>query len=282
MNIDTEILKALIKNSFSSTTAYLENVLTENDINEKIEFLDYSIFNENDDFIYHKVLEVSHIYFAFQNYYYFLEDKEDIQYLINKGTKYVTNFSNDIFPYNFDNVKIFLDSFLDIEVSNEAICYFSPYIEIIEPKDDYKKILLDIFNKYIKEEKSLSSNVKYYINIDSTSKWSQFEKLSKEHKIILSTSLDNKPLIFFIMKLFRIIYDKKYYLLNNFEYFHKYLSKNKISIDILDEKTLLSKLDNINFTNYISESEIIPNITVSDSRSKQKVFTLKDIKKLIK
>jgi hypothetical protein len=49
------------------------------------------------------------------------------------------------------------------------------------------------------------------------------------------------------MKLFRIIYDNKYYLLNNFEYFHKYLSKHKIIFDKsrLDEVTLLSKLDNI-------------------------------------
>lgn len=86
------------------------------------------------------------------------------------------------------------------------------------------------------------------------------------------------------MKLFRIIYDNKYYLLNNFEYFHKYLSKHKIIFDKsrLDEVTLLSKLDNIIFSDYIIETNKIPDVIFSDSNKKQKIFTLKDIKKLIK
>ena len=44
----------------------------------------------------------------------------------------------------------------------------------------------------------------------------------------------------------------------------------------------ISKLDNINFENYIIETNKIPDIIVSDSKKKQKIYTLKDIKKLIK
>jgi hypothetical protein len=289
MNINQEILKELIKNSYQNSLNYLEDVLQDSLDEKKIEFLDSSFYDENDSFEFIGKLEVSHISNAYTNYFLFLEDKEDIKYIFKKATEYITEFiNNNNEPRNFDTSKDFLESCLlnidSFDISDEAICYISPYIEIIQPIIDYKKILLDIFNKYIKEEKSLTLEAKCYINKDSTSEHSEFEKLSKENKIVLNTSLNNKSSIFFIMKLFRIIYDNKYYLLNNFEYFHKYLSKHKISFDKsnLDEVTLLSKLDNIIFTDYIIESNKIPDVIVSESKKKQKIFTLKDIKKLIK
>lgn len=289
MNINKEILQELIKNSYHNSTTYLGNVLEDSLNEKKIEFLDSSFYDENNSFQFEGKLEVSHINNAYLNYFLFLEDKEDIKYIIKKGTYYVTKFfENNEKPNNFDASKTFLESFLlnsnIFNLYDEAICYISPYVEIIQPTVDYKKILLDIFNKYIKEEKSLTFESKCYINKDSTSEWSEFEKLSKENKIIFNTSLNNKSIIFFIMKLFRIIYDNKYYLLHNFEYFHQYFSKHKIIFDKLrlDEVSLLSKLDNIIFTDYIIESNKIPDVIVSDSKKKQKIFTLKDIKKLIK
>lgn len=42
----------------------------------------------------------------------------------------------------------------DIEkFSEEAICYISPFIEIIEPSTNFSKIAIDMLNEYIKEEK---------------------------------------------------------------------------------------------------------------------------------
>jgi hypothetical protein len=295
MNINQEILQELIKNNFQNSLNYLKNVFDDSLNEKKIEFLDSSFYDENHNFEFKGKLEAVHINNAYQNYFLFLEDKETIKYILKKGTDYLTEFcDNNQKPNNFDASKIFLESFLlnrDIfNLSDEAICYISPYVEIIQPSVNFKNVVFEIINKYIKEEKSFISEseekcyIKCYMNKDSTSEWSEFEKLSKENKIIFKTCLTNKSSIFFIMKLFRIIYDNKYYLLNNFEYFHKYLSNHKISFDKskLDQESLLSKLDNIIFTDYIIESNKIPDVIVSDSKKKQKIFTLADIKKLIK
>jgi len=141
-------------------------------------------------------------------------------------------------------------------------------------------MLLDILNEYIKEENPSTDMPKLYIDKEVKSD-SEFYELSKDNKIILSTSLSNKSSIFFIMKLFRVIYDKKIYLLNNFECFHKYLSKYKIKSN-LERAELLTHLDNIIFSDYIIESLTVPEPIEIKSKKKQKIFTLKDIKKLIK
>jgi len=88
-------------------------------------------------------LETICIVSAYQSYFLFLGDKSEIKYLIQKGTQIVTEFfDNGSKPSNFEKTKTFLESFLsdrDIELSDEAIYYISPYVEITEPSFDYKK-----------------------------------------------------------------------------------------------------------------------------------------------
>ena len=50
MNINQEILKQLIKNSYQNSLNYLENVLQDSLDEKKIEFLDSSFYDENDSF----------------------------------------------------------------------------------------------------------------------------------------------------------------------------------------------------------------------------------------
>jgi hypothetical protein len=291
MNINSDTLKELIKLNFCSAFTYHDNTMTLLLDEQKIELLDDTRVDDSGDYKMERKLEVIHISTAYQSYFLFLDDKSEIKYLFQKGTQFVTEFfDNGQKPSNFEKTKTFLESFLldrDIDLSDEAVCYISPYVEIIEPSIDYKKMLLDILNEYIKEEKPSTDMPKLYIDKEGNSKSesdSEFYELSKDNKIILSTSLSNKSTIFFIMKLFQVIYDKKLYLLNNFECFHKYLSKHKIKLDLsnLEKSAVLTHLDNIIFSDYIIESLIVPEPAETKSKKKQKIFTLKDIKKLIK
>jgi len=288
MNINIEILQLLIINSCMVSFSYHDNIITDLLEKKKIE-LDPSLFSECGDM--KRKLEVCHLTYAYQNYTLFLEDKTDIYYLYKKGTQCTTDFfSDNIRPSNFEASKTFLESFLldrEIEeLSDQAICFISPFLAIIQP-NDFKKTVLDILNEYIKEEKKSTAPLKFYIDKLSKVDNSDFEELSRTNKIVFSTSLKRKTDIFFIIKLFHLLYDGRLYLLSNFEYFQPYLLRNKAQFDKdnLDKDTLLAKLNNIILDDYIIESEVLPEPNDSiktRSTKKQKVFTLKDIKKLIK
>lgn len=287
MSINIDTLKQLIIVNCCNAFTYHDNTMSELLDEQKIELLDDTYVDDRCGYKMKRKLEVIHIITAYQNYCLFLDDNSEIKYLIEKGTQILNKFfDNCDKPSNFEKSKIFLESILlerDIDISDESICYISPYIEIIEPSIDYKKMLLDIFDGYIKEEKTITDMAKLYIDKDKKSN-SEFYELSKDNKIILTTSLVNKSAIFFIMKLFQVIYDQKLYLLHNFECFHKYLLNHNIKFDKhnLEKPALLTHLDNIIFSDYIIEASIIPEPAETKSKKKQKIFTLKDIKKLIK
>ena len=133
MNINTEILQELIINSCMVSFSYHDNTVTDLLEKKKIKF-DSTCCDNNVEC--ERKLEVSHLSNAYQNYRLFLDDKSHIDYLYKKGTHCTTDFiSYNKRPSNFDASKIFLQSFLldrgIEELCDEAICFISPYVEII-------------------------------------------------------------------------------------------------------------------------------------------------------
>ena len=184
------------------------------------------------------------------------------------------------------NRQTLLEEIDDIVITKESICFFAGYIDSLELlTKDLKNIMTAIFKKSINDEKTLTNEYKYYTQhyfYDSYE--SEYELLSKYQKIIFKTKLTNKAMIHFFMIIFHKLYNKKYYLLNNYHYFKRILSIHNLggNVSNITCDEIISYFGNIDISEYITEYDDIPQeLNNSKSRKRQKIYTLNDIKKLI-
>lgn len=232
-----------------STWTYHSNKIDE--LTEKA-LLDEKMYNNS------QTVEVIHIQTVF-TILYGLSDKsiqEQINKLISIANKNVTNFFvSETKPSNFDTVKNLLEHNFSLdydEFSIEAICYFSPFYEVINTKaelkecslsidlsfDDYKNTVRDLFKYLMDCEKSIIYDYDYYsFTKFDPSKSTEFEGFSADKRILLESRFGEQyHNIMIIMELFREIYDKNYRIFINDKYLRSLMSQYKVSIS--DEKIL--------------------------------------------
>ena len=282
-------LSILLRCSFFYHEYTLEGLIEDKNIELKQQIID-----EDSNYVHQRVLIVHHLSNLFETF--LITNTEDIHFIMKKGNLYVSKyFSDNILPNNFERSKDLLEMFVDtsfdtsfnkIEISKEAICFFSGYTDSLDLLTlTLKNTLISIFKKCIDDEKLLTNEYKYYVQHYFIETYDyEYELLSKDNKIVFKTKLTNKSMIHFLMIIFHKLYNKKYYLLNDFFYFKRILNLHHLgeNISTITCDEIISLFNSIDISEYISESGTIPDeLNNFKSRKKQKVYALSDIKKLV-
>ena len=288
MNISQTELKERLRAFIDCSCTYHENKIEELVEDKKI-VVNESMKDENDMIVHTRSLDVVHLSYLFRSF--LNSHTEDVHYIMKKGTQYVSDFfTNDMYPSNYDKsndlLHLLLEEIDDILITKESICFFTGYVSCLELLIiDLKNNIATIFKKCINDEKLLTNEYKYYVQHYFYDDYdSEYELLSKDNKVVFKTKLTNKSMIHFLMIIFHKLYNKKYYLLNDFFYFKRILNLHHLEgyISNITCDEIISLFDSIDISEYITESDTIPDeLNNSKSRKKQKVYTLNDIKKLV-